>query len=198
MNTIKHPTFFLTMMLMLTASPWSLAQRAGQSVSVQYGVVTAGHQVELHSNAVPAGAMVGGTLGLISASGKRSSKKARNTLVGAAAGGLLAGAARGDRQGMVFEVQLTGNAGAVQIVTDQREVRLGDCVAVERAGETANIRRVSDAFCQSSNQPAVAAVAEQTAQDARECHAAKQAVVDAKTGEDAELAGVKVRLLCNN
>ena len=48
------------------------AQRAGQSISVQYGVVTAGKQVDLNSGAVPQGAVVGGALGLASARGKRT------------------------------------------------------------------------------------------------------------------------------
>jgi len=174
------------------------AQRAGQMVSVQYGVVTAGRSVDLQSSAVPAGAVVGGTLGLVSASGKSGGKKARNSVIGAVAGGALAGAARGDHRGMVYDVRLTGNSGSVQIVTDQREIRIGDCVALEQARETGNIRRVSDAYCNPAHQEAVADVVESSKQDAHECAEAKQALVDAETEEAANLAGVKVRLLCNS
>jgi hypothetical protein len=176
--------------------PAAHAQRAGQSVTVQHGVVTGGRQVNLQSSAVPKGAVVGGALGIASASGKSSSKKARNALIGAAAGGAVAGSARGDTRGMVYEVKLIGNAGLAQVVTDQREIRVGDCVAVERVGETANLRRVSEAYCEEANSAAVAAVADESAEEANECYAAKEAVINATTVEDAELAAVKMRLLC--
>jgi len=174
------------------------AQRAGQSVTIQHGVVTGGRQVDLNSGAVPRGALVGGALGLASAKGKKSSKKTRNTIIGAAAGSAVAGSAQGDTRGMIYEVKLTGSAGSTQVVTDQREIRVGDCVAVERAGETANLRRVSDAYCEEANARAVAAVAEESAEDATECYAAKEAVVNASTVEEAELAALKMRLLCDD
>jgi hypothetical protein len=99
---------------------------------------------------------------------------------------------------MVYEVKLTGSAGISQVVTDQREIRVGDCVAVERAGETANLRRVSDAYCEEASAAAVAAVAEESAEEATECYAAKEAVVNASTVEEAELAALKMRLLCDD
>ena len=54
------------------------------------------------------------------------------------------------------------------MVTDQREIRVGDCVAVERAGETANLRRVSNAYCEEANADAVASVAEESAEESAE------------------------------
>lgn len=174
------------------------AQRAGQSITVQHGVVTGGRQVNLQSGAVPGGALVGGALGLASAGGKSSSKKVRNAVIGAAAGGAVAGSARGDTRGMVYDVKLSGSSGSTQVVTDQREIRVGDCVAVERAGDTANLRRVSSAYCEEANAAAVEAVAEESAEEADECYQAKRAVVNAASVEDAELAAVKMRLLCSD
>jgi hypothetical protein len=181
----------------LAVSQLAVAQRAGQSVTVQHGIVTSGRQVNLASEA-PRGAVVGGALGLASARGKSSSKKARNAIIGAAAGGAVAGTAQGDTRGMVYEVRLTGNAGLAQVVTDQREIRVGDCVAVEKAGDTANLRRVSTAFCEEKSAKAVAEIAEENAEEATECMMAKQALVDASTVEEAELAAVKMRLLCDD
>lgn len=110
---------FLTLIISLcVAAPLVHAQRAGQSISVQYGVVTGGKQLDLNSGAVPRGAVVGGALGLASARGKKSSKKTRNALIGAAAGSALSGAAQGDTRGMVYNVALTGSAGEMQVVTD--------------------------------------------------------------------------------
>lgn len=174
------------------------AQRAGQSVSVQYGVVTSARQVDLRSGAVPGGALVGGALGLASASGKSSSKKARNAIIGAAAGGAIAGAAQGGTQGMLYDVKLGGGQGMIQIVSDQREIRIGDCVAVEKAGDTANIRRMSASYCDPANTQAVGAVAPQSEREAEECLAAKQQLVDATTASAADLAAKKIELLCND
>jgi len=182
--------------LVLTPLP-VLAQRAGQSITVQYGVVKGGKPVELQSGAVPAGALVGGSLGLMSASGKSSHKKARNSIIGIAAGAAIASASKGSSTGMLYEIDL-GSGAAMQVVTDQREIRTGDCVAVEKAGETANVRRVTAAYCDRANAAAVAAVAEEAEEEAEECLAAKQQLVDAQTKEAADLAERKIALLCDD
>lgn len=173
-----------------------LAQKAGQSVSVQYGTVSGAREVDLQSGAVPGGAVVGGALGLASASGRSSGKKARNTIIGAAAGGAIAGGAQGSQRGMLYDVRLEG--GSIQVVSDQREIRTGDCVAVERAGDTANVRRVSSAYCDRSNAAAVNSVADSARKEAEECAAAKQQLVDAATTQQADLAARKIALLCND
>lgn len=172
------------------------AQKAGQNVTIQYGKVSGLRDVDLHSGAVPAGVLVGGALGLASASGKSSSKKARNAIIGAAATGTVAGAAQGSQKGTMYQVDL-GSAGTIQVVSDQREIRTGDCVAVEKAGDTANIRRVSAAYCEKANEAAVKAVAGEAQKDAEECAAAKQQLVDAKNAQEADLASRKMTLLCN-
>jgi len=182
---------------MLLISTPLMAQRAGRSVTIQYGKVTDAGEVDLRSGAVPAGAVVGGALGLASASGKSSGKKARNTAIGAVAGGVIAGAAQGSQKGMLYQVD-AGSGGVIQVVTDQREIRKGDCVAVEKAGDTANIRRVSAAYCDKANQAAVKSVAPEARKDAEECQAAKQQLVDATTPEQADLAARKIKLLCDD
>lgn len=174
-----------------------LAQRAGQSVTIQYGVVSGAKEVDLKSGAVPGGALVGGALGLASAGGKSSGKKARNTVIGMMAGAAIAGAAQGSQKGMLYQVD-AGSGSVIQIVTDQREIRSGDCVAVEKAGDTANIRRVSSSYCDKANQAAVKEVQKEARKDAEECLMAKQQLVDAKNSEQADLAARKISLLCND
>ena len=173
------------------------AQKAGQSVTIQYGTVAAVRQVDLKSGAVPKGAVVGGALGLASAGGKSSGKKARNAIVGATAGGAIAGSSQGSQQGMLYEVDI-GAGGRIQVVSDQREIRSGDCVAVEQAGDTANVRRVSAGYCDKASAAAVQSVAGEARKDAEECAAAKQQLVDATTTQAVELASHKVGLLCND
>ena len=173
------------------------AQKAGQSVTIQYGTVAGSREVDLQSGAVPKGAVVGGALGLASAGGKSSSKKARNALVGAAAGGAVAGASQGSQKGMLYDVDI-GSGGRIQVVSDQREIRSGDCVAIEQAGDTANVRRVSAGYCDKASAAAVQSVAGEARKDAEECAAAKQQLVDAATTQAADLASHKVGLLCND
>ena len=172
------------------------AQKAGQSVTIQYGTVTAVSQVDLKSGAVPKGAVVGGALGLASAGGKSSGKKATNALIGAAAGGAIAGTSQGSQKGMLYDVDI--GTGKIQVVSDQREIRSGDCVAVEQTGNTANVRRVSAGYCDKANASAVQSVAGEARKDAEECVAAKQQLVDAATTQQADLASHKIGLLCND
>ena len=173
------------------------AQKAGQSVTIQYGKVTGVREVDLNSGAVPKGALVGGGLGLASAGGKSSSKKARNAIVGAAAGSAIAGGAQGSQKGALYQIDI-GSGGVMEVVSDQREIRSGDCVAVEKAGDTANIRRVAAAYCEKANEAAVKAVAGEARQDAEECAAAKQQLVDSSTPQEADLATRKITLLCSD
>ena len=193
-----HPITHLALILavILSTAP-AEAQRKGQNVSVQYGTVIQKEQVDLNSGAVPRGAVVGGALGLASASGKSKKKKARNALIGAAAGGAIASSSEGSTNGMLYTIDL-GSNGMAQVVTDQTEIVRGDCVALEKAGETANVRRISSAYCEPSNAAAVAAVAEDDAEDADECYEAKQLVVNSTTAEEFEFAKAKMTLLCDD
>jgi len=85
----------------------------------------------------------------------------------------------------------------IRIISDQTEIRVGDCVAIERVGDTNNIRRAPSAYCARGNQPAVAAVQRETEAAAARCAAAKDELVRASTPEAVELATHKVFLLCN-
>jgi uncharacterized protein YcfJ len=188
--------FVVTLSLVLVTLS-ALAQRAGQNVSIQYGTIVARERINLNSGAVPRGAVVGGALGLASASGKSKKKKARNALIGAAAGGAIASSSQGSTQGMLYTIDL-GSNGMAQVVTDQTEIVQGDCVAFEKAGETANVRRISAAYCNPDNAAAVAAVEDDDIEEADECYAAKQLVVDATTMEEFEFAKAKMSLLCDD
>jgi outer membrane lipoprotein SlyB len=174
------------------ASCAAQGQRAGQSATVQFGVVRSAEEVTLDSRAAQ-GALVGGTLGII---GGRGNSTAGNAIRGATLGGASKAAAEGDRSGMAFTVGLPDGS-STRVVTDQREIRVGDCVAVERAGNTANIRRVSASYCDPANGQAVQAVEDHTRSEAIECQSAKQELAEATSNETVELAARKVELLCN-
>jgi hypothetical protein len=90
---------FITLVL-ICLSGNALAQRSGQSMSIQTGVVIAAQAVNLDS-AAGRGAAVGGVVGLAATSSNRSnSRRLRNTAIGAGTGALIARNAPGSLNGM--------------------------------------------------------------------------------------------------
>ncbi|MCB1854838.1 MAG: hypothetical protein KDI05_08180 [Halieaceae bacterium] len=179
----------------MVASAPLLAQKSGQSARITTGIVETVQPVELQSEAGK-GVVVGGALGLLSAGGKSSSKKARNTIVGAAAGGALSASAQGSRQGMRYTVRATGSDTVIQVITDQTEIRQGDCVVVEEVGDTANLRRMAATVCDQASATAVQQLQDSFQQEATECLNAKQQLVEASTAEQLDLARRKMEILC--
>jgi hypothetical protein len=178
------------------AIPPVLAQKAGSSTRVTTGVVKKAEQVELASEAGK-GAVVGGSLGLLSAGGKSSSKKARNTLIGGLAGAGLSSRAQGSRKGMAYTVEPV-SGGSMRVVTDQTEIKVGDCVTVEEVKDTANVRRVSSTQCEPASKAAREDLKGELHEEAEECAAAKQELVGSSTAEQLDLAKRKMDILCSD
>jgi len=170
------------------------AQQKGQSAKISHGVVVGAEKVSLKNNDALKGALVGGTIAYASTSGGSSSKKRRNTALGAAAGGLL-GASPAE-EGMLYTVN-TGSS-TIQVVTDQTEIRLDDCVVVEETSKGANIRRMSSDVCAPQNQPVVEALEPEFQEEAAECAAAKSELAAAKTDAEFDRAMTKVSILCKD
>jgi hypothetical protein len=181
------------MILLALSGCESQSFRVGQRTSVQFGTVRNVEQVPLQSDAA-AGAVIGGTLGLMTSGGGRNAP--RNAILGAALGGAGTAAVQGNRTGIAYSVEMLDGS-MVRIISDQSEIRVGDCVAIERVRETSNIRREPAAYCARDNQQAVQAVQQQTDAAAAHCEAAKEELVKASTPEEADLATRKVNLLCN-
>lgn len=188
---------YLCLVLCFAWGANSYAASSGQSVSVQYGTVISASPVDLKSGAVPAGALIGGTLGYASAKGKSSSKKNRNAIIGGLAGSAIARRSRGDTRGTLYGVDL-GSNGGIQVASNQSEIKIGDCVAIERSGDSTNIRRMSAGYCEPKYQIAREATHDEAIEEASECIQAKQALLASTTVQAAELAAMKVSLLCND
>lgn len=167
--------------------------RVGQRANIQFGTVRQVEEVRLQSDAA-AGALIGGTIGLIASGGSRTAP--RNAILGAAVGAGATAVAQGNRTGIAYTVAMLDGS-TVRIISDQSEIRVGDCVAIERVGETNNIRREPSAYCARDNQQAVATVRNETEAAAARCEAAKEELVRASTAEAVDTAGRKVNLLCN-
>jgi len=188
--------FFLAALLW-AVDAW--AQRSGQSMSVQTGVVISARSVELQSEA-GRGAAVGGIVGFaMTSSSQSSSRRARNTILGAAAGGAVANRAQGSRNGMQYTVQIAPGQ-QITVISDQTEVRVGDCVNVEQAGSgTANVRRVSQAMCEAVASNTVGeAITEEYNRLANMCLEAKERMMEAETDAALEAAIRRVHILCDD
>ena len=190
-KTLRHITCVL--LVAATAGCESQSFRVGQRTSVQFGTVQHVEQVPLQSDAA-AGAVIGGTLGLLSSGGGRNAP--RNALLGAAVGGAGTAAVQGNRTAIAYTVTMLDGS-TTRIISDQSEIRVGDCVAIERAGQTNNIRREPSAYCAAGNQQALAAVQNEAQALAAHCEAAKDELVKATTPEAVETATRKVHLLCD-
>ena len=181
---------------LLIAAPHAIAQRAGQSATVRTGTVTAMRSVDLNDGNAVGGALVGGAFGAaLTRSKKGSSRRDRNAAIGAVLGG--AAAAAKTRPGRIYTV--TTNEGTmIQIATEQTEIRIDDCVFVEEAGGTANIRRAPATACEPASKEVMqdAAIIEEMQEEANECAAAKQELVDADSDDAIDRAVRKVKLLC--
>lgn len=157
--------------------------------SVTYGRITAVKTTTVTSKGAQAGgALLGGTLGVISGSGKSSSNKALRGIGGAVAGQQI-GKAATKSQAYEYTILVDGKS-TVTMVTDEAGLRVGDCVALER-GAYNNLRLVDDERCGVPSAPSASALNEADA-----CIKAKQQLLDAKTDEALGLAERRVRLLC--
>ncbi len=175
------------------------AQRSGQSMSIQTGIVVATQAVNLQS-AAGRGALVGGIVGYATTSSRQSSsRRARNTAIGAGTGALIARRAQGSLDGMQYTIE-TGPGSRIVVVTDQTQIRVGDCVNVEQAGSgTANVRRVSESLCDAvfDNQVDEELQAYMS-READACLQAKERMMEAESDEAFEVAVRRVKFFCDD
>ena len=162
---------------------------ADAQAGVGYGRITAVNTVNIaDTTAQTRGALVGGTIGLVSGRNQSGSNQALRTGTGAFAGNRLAAAHTGTQ---AFEYTILQGGRTVTVVTDEAGLRVGDCVAVER-GSFTNLRLVDDARCA----PRAAPPTSKAVREATACESAKTALLQAETDEAFDRAERKVRLLC--
>jgi outer membrane lipoprotein SlyB len=172
------------------------AAKKGANMTIRHGTVEKVEDVQFQSSA-GGGALVGGIIGYNMRSDRSKSKRMRNAIIGAGVGASARSAAEGDLQGKQYTVKATDGT-QIKIVTDQTEIRKGDCVAVEQSANTANIRRVDKTLCEKDSKEVAEAVAEESQEEAQECLDAKQEMLAADTEEKINLAMKKIKVLCNN
>ena len=130
---------------MLVGGSVALAQRAGESVTLQYGTVE-GVKIVHDDGRRAGGAMIGGLAGAAIADDHRG--------LGMLAGGLIGGSIQKHHTAETlnqYTVKLPTGATLV-VNSDQNDLIVGDCVVVEQ-GQYTNVRRVSSINCHLDQQP---------------------------------------------
>jgi outer membrane lipoprotein SlyB len=186
----------LTVVLLsaLFSSPL-VAQKSGQSMQIQYGIVVASKYVQEQSEAGK-GALVGGAIGLYTGKGKSSGSKFRRTAAGAAVGGAMASSAQGSRDAREYQVRTA--TGVTVIISDQTQIAVDDCVIVETPGKgNANIRRVAGTYCDPASAEVVNELQEEALEEAEECLVAKRELAVADTDDAVDRALRKISILCD-
>jgi hypothetical protein len=193
---MRVSTVVVLTLSLLATGPAALAQRAGQSARISVGIVERVERVELDSEA-GRGALVGGALGWGLARNQSSGRQAAAALGGAALGRGSANRRQGDRSARQYTVR-TSAGSAIQVVTDQTEIHIGDCVAVEETSNGTNIRRKDPAMCQPVSDQVVAQVGDDLQEDASRCDGAKERLFAATTPDEVEVARQVMDILCND
>lgn len=180
--------------LSMVADPaWS--QRKGQASTINVGTVLSANRVKLQSDAGK-GAALGGIIGAVTQSGRSTKKKAKYGLLGAGLGA-AAGSTTGG-EGIQYAVKTPGGQ-ILTVITDQTEIRVGDCVQVEQSsGGSANVRRVNQATCAGPLPDLGPTINQELQSDAADCVAAKEALMAAET--DAQISSWirKVKVICDS
>lgn len=179
----------------LFTSQNAFAQKSGQSMQIQYGVVVASSYVQEKSDAGKA-ALVGGAVGYGLTRNRSTSTKVAGTAIGAGLAGAGKSRSEGSREARQYEVRTS--SGVVVIISDQTEIQVNDCVIVENPGNTnANIRRVAPTYCDPASAEVVAELQDEAMEEAQECAAAKRELAAADTDATFDRALRKVEILCD-
>ncbi len=194
MKTLFSLAAKVVCLFILFSSPL-MAQKSGQSIQIQYGVVVASKYVQEKSNAGK-GALVGGAIGLYAGKGKSSGTKFRRATAGAVIGGATTSAVQGSRDAREYQVRTS--SGITVILSDQTQIAVDDCVIIETPNKgNANIRRVANTYCDPASAEVVAELQDEMLEEAEECVAAKSELAAADTDAAVDRALRKISILCD-
>jgi outer membrane lipoprotein SlyB len=168
-----------------------------RSISISYGRIEQVTPVKVDATGAVAGSVLGGLLGLALTAGHSGGSMLLGTAGGALGGGLLGNAVQGDRNADRFLIRQT-HGGLIDVTTEQRDLEVGDCVAIEQ-GQHTNLRRVDPVYCDAASPVAAEPRIVQEAQhDADMCRQARQELLNAQ-GDAAVQAGIaRVKAICHS
>lgn len=178
------------------------AQQKDPKLSIKHGIVVGVEKVDLKEpsgKAAAGGALIGGILGRFTSTSNRSSgSKRRRGLAGAALGGMAGaiGSYATANEGTLYTVKIGSDE--VKVITDQKDIRLNECVTVEQTGKEANIRRAPPEVCDPKSKAVVEQLKPVFQEEADECLGARKELLAAESEESIDKAIRKVKILCGS
>jgi len=189
------PALSSLLLLSVLATP-AFAQSTGQSVQVIKGVVSKVETIEVQTDDHSAGAAVaGGVVGYNLGSDRSQSEQRRGAVVGAGVGA-VAGSPK-DKPGVRYTVSIADGSSVAVVSSDSLSIKVGSCVSAEQSTNRSTIREVDQAICDLEKQTTVSASPQRPAEVSANCQAAQQQLLDAKTGEEIDMANSKIQVLCD-
>jgi outer membrane lipoprotein SlyB len=166
-----------------------------QAIDISYATVVDVEDVKIKSEAGKS-AGVGGLWGLsIGANGD-----AGDIIGGLVAGAILLGLttkiAEGSSDAKGYTVEYSDGE-RIKIVTDEKSIVLGDCVAVE-SGRSVNVRRVDYSLCGPINNVVQDTPVDYSFAESSDCQEAKKQLMQVDDAEGMDIALDKVRALCES
>ena len=168
----------------------------GHAINISHGRVVDIELVKLKSAAAK-GATYGGLIGA-AAGHHHGHDTVQGALAGAALGALIGHMTTRHQKAFAYYVK-TGPDHQLKLISEQDNLRIGDCVAIEQTHDKTNLRPVSPAICDEQYRANLDDPIRQAKsnQDASECMAAKQQLIDAE-GSDIKDIAYKVQVLCGH
>jgi len=164
------------------------------AIDLYYGTVIEVENASIKSRAGK-GAIIGGMAGLAYGHHKGRHKE-QKAIEGAIAGALIASLMDRHKKKARSYVVRTLDGHTMEMVSEEKDIREGDCVQIEDA-HRANIRRVSDAYCEDTDYQLDRHEIHHARKHASDCDTAKSYLLEAVTEEDINRAERKVRMICN-
>jgi outer membrane lipoprotein SlyB len=173
-------------------SPSSL----NEGIAISYGTVESVTPVQVSPTGEVAGSVMGGLLGLALTAGHSGGSMLLGAAGGALAGGLLGHTMQGSDRADQFLIRRVDGS-TLEVTTEQRDLEVGDCVAIEQGRHT-SLRRTAEQYCQPGRGVAAdSRVALEAQHDAQVCHEAKEELVQAQGDAAIKAGAARVQALCN-
>lgn len=174
----------------------ALAAAQDEVIETRYGHVVGKREVA-EKNSVPAGAIIGGLVGLATSGGKSSGTKLRRTAGGAVVGGVIAGQADKANERWLYTIRFPGG-GEERIVIEDRRLSLGDCAAVQYTRNETLVHYSSSYYCEprSTRTGRVEAIRADPESDADPCLEARRRLLEENDPEQIELLERKIQSIC--
>lgn len=187
---LKNAVLQLGLMLLVATPVW-----AQDAMETRYGHVVDKREIA-GDNSVTKGAIIGGVVGLVTASGKSGSTKLKRTAGGALLGGVIANQVDKSKRYYRYTLAFADGQETDIEIQDER-LDLGDCAALRSSRSQVTVDYASDYFCEREERDLRASepVVEPAPNDT--CREAKQRLLDEEDEGQVALLIEKVKVICD-